>query len=100
MGNDLQGDYARFIRAVKEIAQERTLIILVAICCIITVDNYFRTSRAIDSANAATAVAGTWQTMHKETERDYRLLQMEVDNFKIVLIKAGLDVDEHIGEKP
>lgn len=99
MANELQGDYARFVRAVKEIGQERWMIILTAICCIITADNYFRTSRAIDAANLATATATTWQTMYKETERECRLAQLKVDDFKMTLIRSGLDV-EHEGESP
>jgi len=99
MVNDLQGDYARFVRAVKEIAQERTVIILVSICCIITVGNYFRTNKAIDAANAATAVATTWQTMYKETERECRLAQAQINDFRIALFKAGIEV-EHTGETP
>jgi len=99
MESNLQGEYARFVRAVKEISQERTLIILIAICCIITVDNHFRTSRAIDASNQASATAEVWKTMYSETERECRLAQMEIDAFKILLAKAGLDVD-HPGEKP
>ena len=99
MVNDLQGEYARFVRAVKEIAQERTLIILVAICCIITADNYFRTSRAIDAANLANATAETWQTMYKETEREGRLAQAQINDFRIALFKAGIEI-EHTGETP
>ena len=87
-------------RLFERFSKEATLIILVSICCIVSVISFFRAERAIDLANFSNATAGTWQTMYKETERESRLLQMEVDNFKIVLIKAGLSVDEHIGEKP
>jgi len=125
MVNDLQGDYARFVRAVKEISQERTLIILTAICCIITVDNYFRTTRASEAADRADTRSVSielrfetelqrmalefdrelrrsdeqWSVSYSELEREYRLTQMEIDNFKITMNKAGLDAG-HIGEKP
>lgn len=75
------------------------LIILASLALIIATISFFRAERAIDAANAATAIATTWQTMYKETERECRLAQMEIDDFKMMLAKAGLNT-EHIGEKP
>jgi len=73
--------------------------VLVALSLIAATLSWARAERAIDAANAASALATTWQTMYKETERECRLAQMEIDDFRIVLNKAGIDTD-HIGEKP
>lgn len=56
-----------------------------------------RSERAIDAANLANATAGTWQTMYKETDRECRLAQNDIDDFRIALFKAGIEV-EHTGE--
>ena len=58
-----------------------------------------RAENAMDAANAATAVAGTWQTMYKETERECRLAQAQINDFRIALFKAGIEL-EHTGETP
>ncbi len=36
---------------------------------------------------------------YKELEREYRLAQLAIDDFKIAIIKAGIEL-EHDGEKP
>ncbi len=51
-----------------------------------------------DKLNDANAKADTWHTMYQETERECRIAQLEVDNLKIVMIKAGIEIDH--GEKP
>ena len=86
-------------RLFRQFNRESLLIILIAICCIITADNYFRTSRAMDIANQATATADTWQIMYKETERECRLAQAHISDFRIALFKAGIEI-EHTGETP
>ena len=58
-----------------------------------------RAERAIDASNLATATAQTWQTMYKETERECRLSQLEVDSFRMELVKAGFELP-HDGDKP
>lgn len=54
---------------------------------------------AVKASMQANAIAETWQSKYSETERECRLAQMEIDDFRIVMIKSGLDI-EHIGEKP
>jgi len=75
------------------------LIILCSITLIAAILSWVRAEQAIDESKEANAAADIWQTMYSETERECRLAQVEIDNFRIVLIKAGLDVD-HVGEKP
>lgn len=75
------------------------LIILCSVTLIAAIISWFRAEDAIDAANKAEATAEVWQTLYSETEMECRLAQMEIDDFRIVLIKAGLDVD-HVGEKP
>ena len=36
---------------------------------------------------------------YKELEREYRLAQLAIDDFKIAMIKSGIEI-EHDGEKP
>jgi len=78
--------------------RETILIILVSISCIVAIISFFRAEKAIDSANEANAIAETWQTMYSETERECRLAQMEIDDFKLVMMRAGLNIEHH-GEK-
>ena len=86
-------------RAVDKLSYVPKLIILVAICCIVSVVSYFRAEQARDDAKEALAQATTWQQMYKETERECRLAQMDIDDFRVALIKAGINV-EHTGETP
>ncbi len=99
MAEELQAEKNAFYRLFAQYNRETVLIILVSIALVAATISWFRAERAIDSANAATALATTWQTMYKETERECRLAQVEVDDFRIILIRNGLDT-EHIGEKP
>jgi len=73
--------------------------VLMLVVPIVLSISWNRSERAIDAANEANATAETWQTMYSETERECRLAQMEIDDFRILMAKAGLDV-EHVGEKP
>jgi len=75
------------------------LVILCSITLIAAILSWVRAEQAIDAANAATAVATTWQTMYKETDRECRLAQMAIDDFRISLFKAGIEV-VHTGEAP
>ena len=84
--------FQKFIKGFTAVSIAGTSLAVTAIFAIIAV-------MAMRDANQANATAETWQIMYKETERECRLAQMEIDDFRIVLIKAGLDVD-HIGEKP
>ena len=86
-------------RAVDKLNYVPKLIILVAICCIVSVVSYFRAEQARDDAKEALAQTATWRVMYKETERECRLAQMDIDDFRVALIKAGINV-EHTGETP
>jgi hypothetical protein len=99
MVSELQADKNSFLRLFERFSRESAIVILASIAIIVGATSWFRAERAIDLANAAQATAETWQTLYSETERECRLAQMEIDNFKIMMAKAGLNVDHH-GEKP
>ena len=37
----------------------------------------------------------TQATAYRELERENRLLQLEVDDFRIAMIRAGIEIEEH-----
>ena len=96
---DMNQERNERFRFFHQFNRESILIILTAICVVLSIASFLRAERAIDAANASTALATTWQTMYKETERECRLAQLEIDDFKMTLIRNGLDV-EHEGESP
>ena len=98
MATDLQAEKNSFYRLFKEYNKQSTLVVLVCIAIIASVISWFRAENAIDAANKASAIATTWQTMYKETERECRLAQLEIDNLKIEMVKSGIEINH--GEKP
>lgn len=103
MASELQADLNSAIRLVEQFVKryllEGALVIMVCIATISSIISWGRSERAIDAANQANATAQTWQVMYKETERECRLAQLEIDDFKIIMIRAGFDI-EHEGESP
>ncbi len=99
MVSEIQAERNSFYRLFWKFSRESTFIVLVCICMIAATISWFRAERAIDVSNQAQATSQTWQTMYKETERECRLAQVEIDDFRIVLIREGFNLD-HIGEKP
>jgi hypothetical protein len=103
MATELRADLNKAIKLVEQFVKryllEGALMVMVSIATISSIISWNRAETAIDAANAASATAETWQTMYSETERECRLAQMEVDDFRIILIRAGLN-PEHVGEKP
>ena len=83
----------------RQYNRETLLIVLICISLAFSVISWFRSERAIDDAKESIAVAGTWQTMYKETERECRMAQMIIDNWKLELAKQGIFL-EHDGESP
>ena len=98
MATDLQAETNALVRLFDRYGRESTLIVLVAVCVIVTIGAYLKADKAIDSAHAASAIATTWQQMYKETERECRLAQREIDDFRIELARAGIELPH--GEKP
>jgi len=96
---DLNPERSEKYRYLEKLNYFPKLIILVALCLIVSVISWFRAEAAIDAAAQANATAQIWQTMYKETERECRLAQLEIDDFEITLIRAGFDI-EHEGESP
>ena len=78
-------------RFFQQFNRESILIILVSISVVLSIASFLRAERAIDAANASTAIASTWQTMYKETERECRLAQNDVAGFYLDLMKAGIE---------
>lgn len=99
MTKDLDKPRNDFVRALANYDKTTALTYLAILLIILSCILWFRTERAMDKAVQATATATTWQTMYKETERECRLAQLEIDDIRIVMIKAGLIVD-HVEEKP
>lgn len=99
MASELQADKISFFRLFERFSRESVLVIMVSIAVIVATISWFRAERAIDAANLATATAETWQTMYKETEREGRLAQAQINDFRIALFKAGIEI-EHTGETP
>ena len=75
------------------------LIILAGVSLVVSVVFAIIAVIAMRDANAATAIATTWQTMYKETETECRLAQLSINDFRIALFNAGIEL-EHTGETP
>lgn len=89
-------------RLFEKFSREQLLVSLVAVNLLVTIlissIAWWRSEVALVDALDAKAQASTWQQMYKEAERESRLAQVEIDDFRIALIKAGIEL-EH-GEKP
>ena len=99
MAHDLQAESNKNYRLFEKFSKESTVVSIAGIALVISIVFAIIAVLAMNSSSKSMAIAETWQTLYNETERECRLAQMEVDDFRIVLIKAGLDVD-HVGEKP
>ncbi len=99
MVKDLQAEDNRLHRIVKKFSTEADAISIARTSMYISVAFAIIAVLAMYNANKASATAETWQTMYKETERECRLAQLDIDDFKITLIRNGLDV-AHEGESP
>ena len=74
-------------------------LVLATILLFATLISWYRAEKALDAANEAKAQTAHWQNVYKEAEREDRLCQLEVDEFRIALIRAGIELD-HGEEKP
>lgn len=98
--------------------RESIMIILIAICCVITADNHFRTSRTIDvssdSNNRLTALEGRfetelqrmalefdrelrrsdeqWSVSYSEMDTECRLWQNDVQGYVMAMNAAGIEI--------
>lgn len=99
MVSEIQAENNRFYRLFSQYNRESILIILICITLAASLISWLRAERAIDDAKSANAIATTWQQMYKETKQECRLAQLEIDSFRIELIKAGITAP-HKGEKP
>jgi len=99
MVKDLQADNNRSYRLFEKFSKESTAVSISGVALIVSVIFAIIAVLAMNAANRANATAETWQAMYKETERECRLAQLEIDDFKMTLIRNGLDV-EHEGESP
>jgi len=99
MVSDLQADNNRTYRLLKQFSKESVAVTIASISLVVSVLFAIMAIVAMRDANQATAKAENWQQMYKETERECRLAQLEIDDFKMTMIRAGLDVP-HEGESP
>ncbi len=99
MVKDLQAEDNQKWNLFKVFSTESRAVTIAQTSLVISVVFAIIAALAMRDANQANSTAETWQTMYKETERECRLAQMEIDDFRIIMIKSGLDVD-HVGEKP
>lgn len=103
---DLDPERNSRFKFARQISRESILIILASIAIIAAALSWARAERAIDDNKDLKAIviglqtsAGFQQEMYGETERDCRLAQAHVSDFRIALFKAGIEV-EHTGETP
>lgn len=99
MESELRADSNLLQRVIAAIREESKAVTIAQVSMIISIVFSVLAIMAMYDATQANATAETWQTMYKETERECRLAQMEIDDFKMMLSKAGIST-EHIGEKP
>ncbi len=84
-------------RLFRQFNRESTVLVIVAIAVIMAVISWLRAEKAIDDANKAAAVGATWHQMYKETERECRLAQLEIDDFRIAIAEAGIKLTHEDG---
>jgi len=99
MVKDLQAEDNRLHRIVKKFSTEADAVSIARTSMYISVMFAIIAALAMNSANQANATAGTWQSKYSETERECRLAQLEIDDFKMTLVRNGLIVT-HEGESP
>ncbi len=110
MATELQGDlnsaYRLVERFIKTYFLQGVLVLIATIAAVSASISWNRAERAIDDNKDLKAIvtglqtsAGLEQSMYKETERECRLAQAHISDFRIALFKAGIEV-EHTGETP
>lgn len=97
MATDLQAEDNQKWRLFEKFSKEADAVSIARTSMYISVVFAIIAGLAMNSANQANATAETWQTMYKETDRECRLAQNDIDDFRIALFKAGIKV-EHTGE--
>ena len=99
MADELRGDLNQSYRLVRRMFGEMwALAIAVASLIIALLSLILMLVYKGDVADAKAQTAH-WQNVYKEAEREDRLCQLEVDEFRIALIRAGIELD-HGEEKP
>ena len=97
--SDLQAEDNRLHRLFQKFSKESVAVAISGIALSVSALFAIMAVVAMRDANLSMAKAENWQQMYKETERECRLAQLEIDDFKMTLIRAGLDVP-HEGESP
>lgn len=98
MPADINSEVERW-RVFQRFNRESLLIVLVSIACIMATAGFFLSIVANYNANAAQATAETWKVLYKETERECRLAQNKLDDFKMMMVREGFKMG-HEGEHP
>jgi hypothetical protein len=110
MANEPQADISNAYRLLEQFVKryflEGILVLLVSLSIISSIISWARAERAIDANKDLKAIVIGLQTsamleqeMYGETERECRLAQAHISDFRIALFKAGIEV-EHTGEAP
>ena len=106
MPQDLNKPVNEWLRSVDQHVRKSAYGLLVILCLVAVFIVWARAERAIDDNKDLKAIviglqssATLQQQMYKETERECRLLQVDVDDFRIALFKAGIEL-QHTGETP
>ena len=98
MVSDLQADNNRAFRLFEKFSSESKAVVISGVSLSVSIIFAVMAVIAMYDSTQANATAETWQTMYKETERECRLAQLEIDDFKIIMAREGFDV--HDGESP
>ncbi len=96
MADELRPENTYF-RLFERFNRESLLVVLVVIATAAAVISWVRAEVAMNKAQQSVAVAATWQQMYKETERECRLAQLEIDDLRIAIAGAGIKLTHEDG---
>ena len=99
MATDLQAEDNQKWNLFKVFSTESKAVTIAQTSLIISVVFAGIAALAMYDATQANATSETWKAMYNETERECRLAQAQINDFRVALFKAGIEV-EHTGETP
>ncbi len=101
MATDLQAETNQNWRLWQKFNRETTLIILVAICCIVTIGNYIKVDRAESTANAAIAkvlvltdINDRLRDENKQLTTAINITERKVTRLQSTLYARGVSIEE------
>lgn len=100
MENEIQADYKRWIRAIKEFGQERTIITIASISLVVSILALLMAWMAVyDAIQAKSTIEADERyssESYRQLEREYRLLQLKVDEHRAAMMAHGIDPNFHL----